>query len=153
VADNELHNLTSAAILVLGDDQLQNGKVSSLVMSGNRLDTSISFTSLENRILLDLGKPGSEKFFAALIYLYFFSAANIGLVTRCVISGNMILNQARLGEGVPARGSFLLNDLALPIAEPPIVTIPPPEISVEGNVFQGNVLIFPTPPPSNSITP
>jgi hypothetical protein len=143
LTDNELHCSTSVPLLLLGDDQLQNGNVSSMMMTGNRLDTTIPFSGADNTAFLTLSTQ--EQFLASafLVYVYFFSAANISLVTRCVISGNLIVNNSSISAAAQTRGSFLLNDTPSPT---PVITIPPPEFAIVGNVFQGNVIISPPPP-------
>ena len=118
-----------------GDDLVQNPKTSSVMITGNRVDaTSLCF-----------GKPGA--------WLCFVCVAAISSVTRCVLSSNMILNDAMI-EGGPESGlrrfCFLLDDgEGAPLAE----TVPPPEIMVSGNVFQGRLAILPARYPSNTRVP
>jgi len=85
VAENEMRGLSSIAVLLLGDDQIQNGKVSSLTMSGNRLNsTSAGFTDG---------------------FSIFDSVVATTAVLRCTVSGNEILNTA-------SRCSLCLANLA-----------------------------------------
>ena len=77
ITENEMHGLGSIAVLVLGDDRLQNGKVSSLTMTGNRLNSASSgFLQGEGVTIFD-------------------TVVSITAVLRCVISGNQILNTVK----------------------------------------------------------
>jgi hypothetical protein len=136
ITDNELHGLSSLAFLVLWDDQLQNGNVSSLMMTGNRLDTLLRFGNLEG---FSSNTTVSARNASDVYYFYFLFAASVSLITRCVVSANMMLNQTTISVD-QSRGSFLLNDTALPL---PVAMIPAPQIAVMGNVFQGVVFIAP----------
>jgi hypothetical protein len=61
---NEMGGLTSSGILLLGDDAVQNGHISSLMMSGNRLAGVVPQMAV----------------------------AKLDDISRCVVSGNTILN-------------------------------------------------------------
>jgi len=140
LADNELHSLTATGILVLWDDQLQNRNVSSLMMTGNRLDTRLIFGNEDAaRLLYDFW---SNEISRSNFSVYNFNfGVNITWVTRCVISGNMILNQNASASGqFKNRASLLLNNLPLPR---PVTTVPPAEVMVSANVFQGLPVIIP----------
>jgi hypothetical protein len=122
---NEMLGLSAAGVVVLGDDQAQNPKTSSLLMTGNRLSTAFEVGIFEALIPVPV---------------YFSCCAAIGSVTRCVVSSNIILNEAVLGNNEEVRYSFLLQDgVSAPLAN----TVPPPEIMVSANVFQGRVVIAP----------
>jgi hypothetical protein len=128
LTDNEMHGLASTAILVLGDDQFQNGNVSTLMMSGNRLDATVS-----RRNFFVFPNPDTASWFAL-----FMSTATISSVTRCVVNANMILNESS------GFACFTLSDLTGPNKAVP------PQISVTGNIFYGQVNITgPTPPALN----
>jgi hypothetical protein len=96
IAENEMQRLSTSAIQVLADDQMQNGKISSLMMTGNRLYNSQGTVA----------------------------TGFVSLLTRCVVSANMIVNEA-----AQDRVSFLLYDLPLPA----------PQVAVIGNLFQGEI--------------
>jgi len=126
--------------LVLWDDQLQNRNVSSLMMTGNRLDTRLIFGNEDAaRLLYDFW---SNEISRSNFSVYNFNfGVNITWVTRCVISGNMILNQNASASGqFKNRASLLLNNLPLPR---PVTTVPPAEVMVSANVFQGLPVIIP----------
>ena len=63
---------------------------------------------------------------------FFYFAVGISMIGRCVISGNMILNEAPRDGG---RACLTVNNGKLPS-----------EIAVAGNVLQGTVFILPEPP-------
>jgi len=130
MSDNEMLGLSSVGILVLGDDQVLDPKTSSLMMTGNRVTTT-----LESLIFEDLGKPDVS---------YFLFTTVISCLTRCVVSSNMIVNDASIGGFFEGRSSFWLDDSSGP-PSPLAQTVPPPEIMVSANVFQGGVVITPAP--------
>jgi hypothetical protein len=146
IADNEMHGLSSVAVLVLGEDQVQNGKVSSLMMTGNQLDSIIQLgpsfavsaqTSLNLAVLPAASRAD-----------YFLVTAAIVSVRRCVVSANLITNEWTYGRqkcgatySIPNRASFLLDD------RPPLTAA---EISVMSNTFQGMIWI--SPPPNSQAT-
>jgi hypothetical protein len=123
VMDNDMRGASSVTVLILGDDQVQNGKLSSLMMTGNRLS---------NQLLFSTDHDPSRR--------YFVATATLLAITRCVVSGNMIVNEAPTPLD---RTSFLLDDSVLPAAE----------VVVMSNVFQGDVAIVPEHYPSNSQVP
>jgi hypothetical protein len=136
VEDNQMQGLALGALLILGGDQVQNGQVSSLMMSGNQLASSIQLSP----------SFGPNQLFAATSD-YFVVTAAIIAVSRCVVSGNLITNEYSFGRAkcgtvaaVPNRASFLLDD------RPPL---PAPAIAVMSNVFQGAIWVSP-PPEANS---
>jgi hypothetical protein len=140
--------LTGVAILVLWDDQAQNGNTSSLVMGGNRLDTT-NF-ALNYRSFLQ-GGAGR----------YFFSVATIALVSRCVASGNMLTNEGvqvaididvTVEEAEFDRVSLILDAVGsiIELSEGGETAIagPATQLSVAGNVLQGVVYTFPPKDPT-----
>jgi len=145
VEDNEMQGLSLGAVLILGEDQIQNGKVSSLMMSGNRLASSIQLSP----------SFGPNQPFAATSD-YFVVTAAIIAVSRCVVSENLITNEYSFGRAkcgtvapVPNRASFLLDD------RPPIPSV---AIAVMSNVFQGAIWVSPPPNTNpwtfyNTVTP
>jgi hypothetical protein len=96
LADNEVQCL-SIPVLIYGDDQVQNGKLSSLILSGNRLTNSVGWTCF------------------------------IQSVTRCLLFGNQIVNEARV-----ERLSLSLDDSALTSAE----------IALMANVLQSGAQVI-----------
>jgi hypothetical protein len=74
VTDNAMSDLTSSALLVLGNDDLINTNSSSIMMSGNQLGTVITAPNAPNQS-------------------YFLCAAAIAQVSQCVVSANMIANR------------------------------------------------------------
>ena len=97
VTGNEMQGLSSAGVLVLGDDE---GSVLRDSRFGNVL-----------------GGPSIDRW-------YFLSVATIHLVTRCVVSGNMISNEEPLDASRKEirRLSLVLDDGAIPS---PAQTAPP----------------------------
>lgn len=140
---NEMRGLSSIALLVLGNDMVQTPSVSSLMMSGNRMEVGMEtrgrFTGL--RAATQTSTVGTIRFIPPPRFFSVYTAA-IVLLTRCVVTGNMILNEQIDGA------SFLLE----------VGSSPTPEIMVSANVFQGRVTIQPprypsasnVPPPMNS---
>jgi hypothetical protein len=112
IADNEMRGLSAPAVLVLGDDQVASATAGSLTLTANRLASRIAYSQRENALEFLFGSTGT-----------------VAGVTRCVVTGNQILNEATNAD----RLSFLLNDLNLPAAE----------IAVMSNVFQGRLVVFP----------
>ena len=155
LTDNELQGLSSTGFLVLWDDQLQNGDVSSLMMTGNRLSMSMPRLTAALETLRSLWKQAlaggqiNPQLAVDLASLYFYFGVTIQQVTRCVVSGNMFLSlpsDANIKSYVPNYGCFLLNDFPLPSGA--VVNVPP-EVMAAGNVFQGFALALPLP---NSFT-
>jgi hypothetical protein len=137
--DNEMTGLTSAAGLILWDDQIQNGNTSSLMMSGNRWDAAVTLFEVIDR----REETGS---------FYFMSVASIALVERCVVSGNMLLNEGKVTNQYDKRGrrySLILdaNGDLVDLSPAHLTYMPPPltELSVAGNVFQGLAGVSPQP--------
>lgn len=114
--DNEMQGLSAPGILVLGDDQVQNSKVSSVMMTGNRVVSTASGANL------------------SLLSIY---VALIVSVTRCVVSSNILVSEASDYKKVSFQ---LLSGESAPLTQ----TVPPPEIMVSANVFQGQVAITPS---------
>ena len=85
---NEMQGLSSVAVLVLGDDTALTPNTGSLIMSGNRLANSFSFIFAE-------AHPSETS-------LLFYCTAAILLVDRCVVTGNMILNEGPLNTATRA---------------------------------------------------
>jgi hypothetical protein len=125
VESNEMQGLSSTALLVLGDDIPQTGHTSSLMVSGNRMESSI---------------PLRESL-SVLESILFASVAAIVLTTCCVVAGNMILNTGDLEK---ERISLILLDPN---------SAPTPEIMVSANVFQGRTVIEPARYPASSNVP
>lgn len=143
IGDNEIQVLSSAGLLVLGDDQIMNQKTGSVTMNGNRIATTLPNSSSQPATVNSPSTPAA----------YFINAAAITTLTRCVVSSNMIVNEA-LSTNTAGRSSFRLDQSTVvppPKTVPPLGTIPSPEIMVSANVFQGTVAITPTGyPPSVS---
>ena len=126
--DNEMQELSAVGILVLGVDQVQDPKVSSVIMTGNRVASAPSDTGLRALSLFN-------------DYVAFIAA-----VTRCIVSSNMFLN-----EGAdPKRACFTLESGA---SAPYTQTVPAPEIMVSANVFQGQIEIIPSRYPDATVVP
>jgi hypothetical protein len=149
VEDNEAQGLSLGSVLILGEDQLQNGMVSSLMMSGNRLASTIQLSPT----FAEAKQP------PAVTSDYFMVTAAIASVSQCVVSGNLIANEWSFGRAkcgtraaTPNRASFLLDD------RPPVNAA---AIAVMSNVFQGLIWISPLPHAApahpwdfyNSVTP
>lgn len=83
-----MQDLATVAVLVLGDDEVQNAKVSSLMLTGNRLVSKIHGLVSNDRNL--------------------FGVASVIAVSRCVVSANMLLG----GQYAP-----VLFDAGLPQAQ------------------------------------
>ncbi|MGC2635550.1 MAG: DUF6519 domain-containing protein [Acidobacteriaceae bacterium] len=127
IEDNEIQALASPALLLVGDDSLINGRTGSLMMTGNRLSNT-NFNQVAVAIAR-FGEQGSTipvGDLGVLAEFAFVSTVAITQVTQCLVSSNMILNQAQLGV------SCLLND----------VVIPTPQLAVMSNLFNGAVGIF-----------
>jgi hypothetical protein len=135
--DNEMQGLSSVGMMVMGDDSVENAKASSVMMTGNRLDALIRHP-LRSRIA---GLAANES--------YFVCATTIVSVTRCVVSSNLIVNDATTSV-LARRSAFVLDDGA---GAPLTPTVPPPEIIVSANVFQGSVAIEPARYPADAQVP
>jgi Malectin domain/Family of unknown function (DUF6519) len=133
VTENEMNGLRAVAVLVLGEDQIQNGKVSSLMLNGNRLSGDVRLRSDSQLVPVNAG-PGA-------FGPYLEAVAAVASVTRCIATGNMILNTA----GAKQR-SFILDDRA----------IPAPQLVVMSNLLKGFPWVIPdrsfpnAPAPMNS---
>ncbi len=132
---NEIQCLVSPGVMVMGDDQVLLAKTSSVMMSGNRLEGTIAASIQERIILADEGPVQAS----------FYCVGAIASVTRCVVSGNMLINDAQaegnaFAEGIGQRLSFILDD---PSGSPLTPTTPAPELIISGNLFQGRVFITP----------
>jgi hypothetical protein len=93
LTENTMTGLSFQAVFVLGDDAIQNGKLSSLMMSGNRLDSHFSVRTGQLRIL-------------------FAATAIIVSVAECVVSGNLILNNTQNSDFTT---SLFLSDGHIPL--------------------------------------
>lgn len=135
VTENEMNGLRAVAVLVLGEDQIQNGKVSSLMLNGNRLSSDVRLSSGNQPAPPNLGSGA----FAFLPYLE--AVAAVASVTQCITTGNMILNTAGAKQL-----SFILDDRS----------IPAPQLVVMSNLLQGFPWVIPdrsfpnAPAPMNS---
>ncbi len=119
--ENDMQGLNSAGILLLGDDQVQTPKTSSVIMTGNRVETKL---------------PQYNRF-------YFDSATTITSVSLCVVTSNMFLNDSS-GEFTDFGPiSFCLDDSAGSPQPPLLPTSPPQQIMVSANLLQGKALIQP----------
>jgi hypothetical protein len=142
VESNEMQALSSVGLMILGSDSVQNGAISSLIVTGNRLSGSLSLYQFiatnPNQDIKTVFTKASGAFNRASYYgLYIESLAFIFYVARCIVASNMIVNDAS-GE---SRGSLLL--LGGTLNSPDAIT-PPPEVSVTGNVFKGSLLVSPS---------
>jgi hypothetical protein len=138
VNDNEMQGLSSVGVLILGDDSVEIPKASSVIMTGNRVDAVIPAPV---RIRTSAQTSSSE--------VYFTCAAAILAVTRCMVSANLLVNDAANRFDL-RRACFVLDDgTGAPLA----ATVPPPEIMVSANVFQGTVEIEPARYPANTQVP
>jgi len=133
IGDNEMQKLTSVGILVMGDDdKTLNQKISSVLMTGNRVAAN-----------LPLRRETYDKFGNQSIG--FSSAAYVNSVTLCLVSSNMILNQA-IGD---FSHSFVLDDSAATSTAPNTQIVALPQVMVASNIFQGNTRISPERDPSS----
>jgi hypothetical protein len=139
IGSNEMAGLSSPGVLILGDDQVLLPKTSSVMIIGNRVSASIS--GLINRSLF----ADTEVELVAA----FMCTGAIAAVTRCVISSNMFMNEST-GKGDALRLSFFLDDGS---GAPLTPTVPPPELMVSANLFQGRISILPARYPSSSSVP
>src|SRR5208283_5154563 len=125
---NEMEGLVSPGVLVLAEDLLHNGRISTLMMSGNRISSIIPVPRD------DFEFPGA----------CFLATAAVMLATRCVVSGNMILNDEPAsgpeGEGKLRPISLLLDYNLFDALN---YRSPVPQISVTGNLLAGDALIDP----------
>jgi hypothetical protein len=149
IADNDVSALTSVAVLIWGDDEVQNGRRGSLLMSGNRLLNTPRYVAPRVRSVGAGTAPAVEAPAvlaaaltpaqgAAAVSLAESPTVVLAAVTRCLVSANMIVNEST----DETRFSFVLADGALPAAE----------VAVTGNLFQGLMQIVPprfaaSPPP------
>ena len=131
VTANEMQGLSAPGVLILGDDQVQHPKISSLMLNDNRMQAAV-------------GLPAKSAF-GGINAIYFVSVAAVSLVTRCVVSGNMVVNDAQSSALTDRqiRFSFVLND----------APDPAPGILVAGNLFQGRLVIQPDRFPANTNVP
>jgi hypothetical protein len=136
ITDNEMQGLTSTAVLVFGDDRVQNGLVSSLIMNGNRLDSTATLPTATDQVQ-------GQTFGAATFY--WFATAAVANVTRCVVSGNMVTVAGWQPGGFPIeiQHAFLLDDTALQAAA----------VSVIGNLFGAPMVVIPDRPPQIAALP
>ncbi|MBU6399278.1 MAG: hypothetical protein KGS61_03085 [Verrucomicrobia bacterium] len=152
---NEMNGLSAPGVLVLGEDAVQNGKTGSLLLGGNRLDGTVTWGfpsrsaafeagAFHNFLVQPVVSPtGSQAAGAAVgavnptIYSAFFGAlATAVSVTRCVVSANLVTNEAansQAGRDLVLRLGLIVFD-ALSLA---------PQIAVTGNVCQGFLVVFP----------
>jgi len=145
--DNTMNGGTAAALLVLGDDQPCNGRTSSILLTGNRLDATVPI-SLPSGVSAKANIRFYEYFFETVPYRYFYGVGDVAGITRCVLSGNMVLN-----EGLPAtigyeendlvgRVAFSVNDALAGAVSLSSVELSP-GIAIAGNLFQGELLCKP----------
>jgi hypothetical protein len=131
IAGNEMQGLTSTAVLLFGDDGVQNGLVSSLVMNGNRLDSTAVSPATSDQVQ---GQTPGDAIF------YWLSTVAIAAVTRCVVSGNMAtVSGWQIGglfDFFDLPWAFLLDDTALPAAA----------VSVMANMFGAPMVVVPNRP-------
>ena len=136
VQDNEMQGLPSACLMILGDDSVMNANVSSLLMTGNRLSSTINNeTFLEYLESMARVAPSAEV--NALVELMaFFCTVTIIQVSQCLVSANMILNASK-----DTSVSFVLNDD--PVASP--------QLAVMSNLFKGFMAVIPKDYPATAL--
>jgi hypothetical protein len=135
LTDNEMQALSAAGLLLLGSDSVENANVSSLMMTGNRMDGLVGSGNSDDAAFLQLtnivGRAGSP---------YFSYTATIVQVSRCVVSGNMAMNEQTIRD---ANRSFCLNDAAVLSAQ----------LMVVGNIFKGSIAVLPLGSASGNTVP
>ncbi|HEY3757402.1 MAG TPA: DUF6519 domain-containing protein [Opitutaceae bacterium] len=140
VEANEMSGLTSVGLLILWDDLPQTGQVSSAVVTGNRILTS---NYLQN--YRELWREGA--------CLLFFGAAVVSLVSRCSVTGNVVINDGQtfsvdLEYGLGGRLSMVVDADGTTYAFTPrsMGTAVPSKalVSVVGNVCQGQLEVSPS---------
>ncbi len=136
VENNEMQRLTSMGLLVIGDDQVQTGRHGSLMVLANRMNMSSPFNNLSG----GFAKGGQSKDAlspeASVEYSPFSSIVVIYLVSRCVVANNMVINETQ---------SFYRIAMILSAGQmnQPQSTVPPPEVNVMANIFQGRINVQP----------
>jgi hypothetical protein len=127
IEDNEMHELTNPGLLLAGDDSLVNGNSGSLMMRGNRIDGTLTYSDFA------YGDVAGNAFLAAPsagLRMFAFLAA-IARVSRCVVTSNMLTTPNRTND---YGFSLYLNDAAVQKGE----------IAVMSNLFTGRTEIAPT---------
>ncbi|HEX4004722.1 MAG TPA: DUF6519 domain-containing protein [Acidobacteriaceae bacterium] len=128
IQDNEMQGLTAPALLLLGDDSDANENVSSLLMTGNRLNSNISVqddgfgAGLKGARAGDATLGDLEAEFLDLFFFLF--TVTIVQVGQCLVSSNIIGS---------SEFSLVLYDQA----------ITAPQISVMSNLFNGYMSVDP----------
>jgi hypothetical protein len=113
-----MRGLSSISVLLLGDDSVYNGGTSSLMMAGNRLDSTVATTRALNLT----------------------TVVAVTDIFQCLLSSNVVMCEQTNSD---FRRALVLNDEALPN----------PQIAVTGNIFQGNISIFPQRYPASENVP
>ena len=142
VDDNEMTGLTKPALIVLGEDSVANANTTSLMMTRNRLTSTIqgpelaglfAFTGLVSAAqnLLSFESSGG---FSEIIFL---SAVTFLQVSQCLVSGNIVVSDGSIRIGL------YLNDNL----------VATPQIMVSGNVFSGALSVLPPRYPANAAVP
>ena len=136
IEENEMKTIGTFGVLVLGDDLVQKPATGSLVLNGNRIEvdgstflrqarlTAVEGTLAARLAAVSLARAGGNSIAAPAVIL---------LVTRCVVNGNLLVNE-------DSSFGLLLYDSPAPA---PNATVPVPEICISGNVLQGALLVVP----------
>lgn len=132
IQNNEMESLPSPCVMIWGDDSLMNGNLASLMMTGNRLSSTM-YSETATFYLVILLLAGSLKLSPAVLaelldLVIFYCTVTIVQVSQCVISANMFLNTST-DVGL----CFIAYDT--PVATPELVTA--------GNLLKGGAGIFP----------
>jgi hypothetical protein len=137
--NNEMTELSTLGVLVLGEDTVINENISSLMMLGNRIDGSNSWNfSSELERLKQLGFTRDADIGELISELYeilFSGIVTITSLARCLVSSNMVTNES-------AFPSIRKYSIAASVILLDTVT-PSPAIALTGNVFLGQSVAFP----------
>lgn len=148
ITGNEMEHLKAPALLILGDDQAANAKASALVLSGNRMDASVS-VSLPSNFLDTQASPAVYRIFATVApFAYFYSVAAVTNTTKCLVTGNIIANNGK-SHGPLGNIDEFTDRVSLNVDNTDAVTDMHgrvglfPGIAISGNILQGALLCKP----------
>jgi hypothetical protein len=142
VDGNEMTGLIKPALIVLGEDSVANANVTSLMMTRNRLTSTIQGPEYARLYAFDRMVGAAENLVTSessseLAAIIFLCTVSLVQISQCLVSGNIVVS-----DGSFRRGLYLNDAL-----------VATPQIMVNGNVFSGALGVIPLRYPADTTVP